>query len=49
MVDPWEAGQPNYQRSLVVLQRIEASLHDAFAEHEQNGSEGSQVSVPATQ
>ena len=28
MVDSWEAEQPAYQRSLVVLQRVEDALND---------------------
>ena len=28
MVDSWEAQQPTYQRSLMVLQRVQNMLHD---------------------
>jgi len=33
MVDSWEAEQPTYQRSLMVLQRVEEALNDQLPGH----------------
>jgi nicotinamide mononucleotide adenylyltransferase len=32
MVDDWESRQPQYQRSLHVLQHLESAINDACAE-----------------
>lgn len=43
MVDPWEAAQPEAQRSLLVLRRVEAALLQAHQQHaQQTASDGSQ-------
>lgn len=44
MVDAWEAAQPGYQRSLVVLQRVQTILRDAFSP---TADDSSSAQVPA--